>query len=166
VVEDNKLYLKHISGKYSLTCSTPLFADWFTGVLTIPEDSSFGRYGPEYSKSQVITVVLGNVVKIEYEDKNLPGYVSSWSKPKINQLFGAICYDSTEFFVFPNADTKDASLLIFQFNDKDVVEKYIGKFIIAIQEHELPIEITTAPAQPHRINGDEYFSIVLSVAIH
>lgn len=36
-IKDNKFYLVDITGRYRLAEPPPLFADWFTGVLRIPQ---------------------------------------------------------------------------------------------------------------------------------
>lgn len=90
-IKDNKFYLVGITGKFKLIDTSPVFADWFTGVLRIPQGNrlhyvhmGFGSVFEhelhiKIDKGIVIeTVTIDNrnkdVNKLDVGFNNLPGF--------------------------------------------------------------------------------------------
>lgn len=75
---DNKFYLKDIIGRYQKTTDDPIFADWFTGVLRIPQGELLQGihmgFASVYEKELHIKIDKGVVVKqaeIDNTNKNI-----------------------------------------------------------------------------------------------
>ena len=169
-IKDNYFYLKSVSGKYLLRDSIPVLADWYTGVLIIPLSQPngyfHGGYGHSYAQNQLITVIQGKVVKVEYQDKDSLNYISPNIKISINQLLGACAFNSTDCFLYEKTNDTSSLLVIFQFDNQNFLEKFTGQLIVAIQKYNLAIELTTTLANPCVVNGNKHYSIVLSLDIH
>ena len=90
IIEDGKLYLLKIIGRYKITSDSPIFADWFSGVLRIVEGERLlyvhMGFGTVYEKEIHIKISKGVVIKTktidnrgkkfdkgELEENNLPG---------------------------------------------------------------------------------------------
>ncbi|WP_051215946.1 hypothetical protein [Ferrimonas futtsuensis] len=75
-IDDGRLYLKEIRGKYRLT-DGPLFAQWFSGELTLPQGELLDCK-PEldfklvYERARVLEIEQGRVVadRIEAPEQN------------------------------------------------------------------------------------------------
>jgi len=89
-IEDGKFYLIKILGRYKITSDSPIFADWFSGVLRIVEGEKLlyvhMGFGTVYEKEIHIKISKGVVIKTktidnrgkkfdenELEENNLPG---------------------------------------------------------------------------------------------
>lgn len=90
-IKDGKFYLVGITGRYKLIGDKPVFADWFTGVLRVPQGEMLQYvhmgYGSVFELEVHIKIENGVVTKsktIDNRDKevnegelgwrNLPGY--------------------------------------------------------------------------------------------
>lgn len=90
-----KLYLVDIIGRYKLASDTPLFADWYSGVLRVPRGRVLQYihmgFGTVFKKEQHIKIENGVVVKEktlrnkvnkinadELALKNLPGHENAF----------------------------------------------------------------------------------------
>jgi len=90
-IKDNKFYLVNLEGRFKLAEKKPIFADWFTGTLRIPQGEILHYihmgYGTVYEREMHIKIENGIVTKskivdnrnkdvdeYELEDKNLPGF--------------------------------------------------------------------------------------------
>lgn len=64
-IKDNKLYLVNLDGRFKLTGKTPIFADWFTGTLIVPQGEMLEYvhmgYGSVYEREVHIKVEKGIV---------------------------------------------------------------------------------------------------------
>lgn len=74
-IKGGKFYLVGLWGKYRLTDGEPVFADWFTGVLRIPQGKVihevYVAYGSFYEEELYLKVEKGVVVKsrlVDYRD--------------------------------------------------------------------------------------------------
>jgi len=71
-IKDKKLYLINIKGMYKLLDSQPLFSDWYSGVLTIPQGEMLEYVHSDflsvYEKEIQITIDKGNVTKAVVAD--------------------------------------------------------------------------------------------------
>ena len=65
-LRDGRLYLLAIDGRYELTGSEPLLADWFTGILTVPsgETLEYVLTGFETVFEEVLHIRIRNGVEI------------------------------------------------------------------------------------------------------
>lgn len=65
-IRDNKLYLVGIKGRFVLSPGEPLFADWFTGTLRVPQGELVEYvhmgFGSVYAEELHIRVENGEVV--------------------------------------------------------------------------------------------------------
>lgn len=72
-IKNGKFYLIDIKGIYKLVGKEPLFADWFSGELRIPEgeiiEYKHAGYGSKYERELFIMVEKGLVVS-QYEKSN------------------------------------------------------------------------------------------------
>lgn len=90
-IKDNKFYLVNLEGKFKLAEKTPIFANWFTGTLRIPQGEMLHYvhmgYGSVYEHEMHIKIENGIVTKSKTVDnrnkdvneselgwKNLPGF--------------------------------------------------------------------------------------------
>ena len=72
VIEGGKFYLLNIIGRYKITSDSPIFADWFSGVLRIVEGKKLlyvhMGFGTVYEKEIHIKISKGSVIKTETID--------------------------------------------------------------------------------------------------
>lgn len=72
-IKDGNLYLNDIIGRYRMKTDTPIFADWFTGVLRVPEGEILEYihmgYATVFEKELHIKIEKGKVVE-EHEIDN------------------------------------------------------------------------------------------------
>ena len=98
-IKNDKFYLTGLSGEYQLIGEEPLLADWFTGVIRVPQGEML-RYvhmgfGSVYEEELHIKIVKGKVVKRRKIDnrnkkhdehslglKNLPGFENKFEGDK------------------------------------------------------------------------------------
>lgn len=82
-IKDDKFYLLNIVGRFKLADETPLFADWFTGTLSIPDGEllEYVHMGYEsvYEREVQITIEKGIVtdsktIHNQMEDPNRPPF--------------------------------------------------------------------------------------------
>jgi hypothetical protein len=95
-IKDNKLYLNKLFGALKLQSLDPVHADWFTGVLRIPQGERLHYvhmgFGSVFEKELHIKIEKGIVIKsvtIDNRDKefsndeigwkNLPGYENDFN---------------------------------------------------------------------------------------
>lgn len=68
-IKDNRFYLVRLEGQYSLDGDEPLFADWFTGVLRIPQGRMVKYvhtgFKTEYEREVHIEIDNGIVTKTQ-----------------------------------------------------------------------------------------------------
>lgn len=84
-LKDGKFYLKDIKGRYRLTDNTPIFADWVTAVLRIPDGDVLHYvhmgFGSVYEFENHIKIENGVVTderRIDNRDKNIKGRDLGW----------------------------------------------------------------------------------------
>ncbi len=94
-VKNGKFYLTGITGRYKITGETPIFAEWFSGVIRIPKGEQLHYvhmgFGTVYEKEIHVKIEKGVVTKIKEIDnrgkkydktelgwKNLPGFENSF----------------------------------------------------------------------------------------
>jgi hypothetical protein len=65
-LRDGRLYLLAIDGRYELTGSEPLWADWFTGILTVPigETLEYVHMGFESVYEEEVHIRIRNGIEI------------------------------------------------------------------------------------------------------
>ncbi len=90
-IKDNAFYLVHIEGRYKVSADAPIFADWFTGTLRVPQGELLTYvhmgYGSVYEREIHIKIEHGIVTQSQTIDnrnkdmneseltwKNLPGF--------------------------------------------------------------------------------------------
>ncbi len=90
-IKDNKFYLVNLEGRFKLAEKKPIFADWFTGTLRIPQGEMLHYvhmgYGSVYEREMHIKIENGIVTKSKIVDnrnkdvnegelgwKSLPGF--------------------------------------------------------------------------------------------
>jgi hypothetical protein len=90
-VKNGKFYLTDIRGKYRIIGKTPIFADWFSGIIRIPKGEELHYihmgFGTIYEKEIHVKIEKGVVIKTKEIDnrgkkhdtleigwKNLPGF--------------------------------------------------------------------------------------------
>jgi hypothetical protein len=90
-IKAGKFYLVNIDGRYKITGDSPIFADWFSGVLRIPRGELIHYvhmgFGSVYEEEIHVKIEKGEVVKSHIIDnrnkdfndmklgwKNLPGF--------------------------------------------------------------------------------------------
>ena len=71
-IKDDRLYLLEVSGLYKLMGKEPLFAEWFTATLRIPQgemlmqgDMAFPGFGSVYENELQVLVEDGMVIRSE-----------------------------------------------------------------------------------------------------
>ena len=171
-IKERKLFLKDISGKYVLK-SKPVFADWYTGLLTIPEsepecDSDIyfsGEFNAGYKKNKIITVVQGNIIKISYQDTTLKYFTTDSNTQRANRMIASLISESTEIFSYPCLNNKDKKLVIIQYDTVELLERNIGKVMLTIQNYDLPIEVTADTPSESGVVKSNYYSLILSAGI-
>ena len=71
-IKDNKLYLLNVVGKYEINATTPLFAEWFTGLLMVTSgvQLKYVHFGfkSKYETERIVEIEKGVVKKIEVID--------------------------------------------------------------------------------------------------
>ncbi|PSW66250.1 hypothetical protein C0W88_07660 [Photobacterium leiognathi subsp. mandapamensis] len=165
-LKNRKLYLKSINGKYSIRM--PIFADWYSGVLTIPEsepgDYFHGGWGRMYAKNQLITIVNGEITTIHYQNKNALGYIDSDVKKTLNKVIGTIIDSSNGCYL--KSDEQQHSQneqLIFTFDSKVILEAMAGKIFINLQSYKLTFPIATCLAKPNTVDGHKLHLLVITI---
>ncbi len=90
-IKDNKFYLVNLEGRFKLVGNSPVFVDWFTGTLRIPQGKKLHSvhmgYASVYEKEMHVKIENGIVTKSKTIDnrnkdinerelgwKNLPGF--------------------------------------------------------------------------------------------
>ena len=84
-IKDGKFYLVDIMGRYKLVAETPIFADWFSGVLRIPKGEILHHvhmgFGTVYAQELHVKIEKGVVVATEIVDnrgKEAPPSAQEW----------------------------------------------------------------------------------------
>ena len=85
-IKDNKFYLVNLEGRLKLKEQTPIFAEWFTGTLRIPEGEMLHYvhmgYGSVYEGETHIKIKKGIVIKsktIDNRKKDVDKFELNWS---------------------------------------------------------------------------------------
>jgi len=90
-IEDEKFYLLNVKGRYKIVGETPIFADWFNGVLRIPRGEELlyvhMGFGSVYEEEIHVKIENGVILKATVIDnrgkehsehrlavRNLPGF--------------------------------------------------------------------------------------------
>ncbi|GAP62533.1 hypothetical protein ARMA_0956 [Ardenticatena maritima] len=80
-IKNGKFYLVDIEGRYKLTTDTPIFADWFSGVLRIPLGNMLHYvhmgFASVYEEELYIKIEKGVVVatkRVDNRGKETPPY--------------------------------------------------------------------------------------------
>jgi hypothetical protein len=166
-LRNNKFFLNSISGKFKLRGNVPLFADWFTGTLTIPSGKLLkyihGGFGGTYEKEELITIVKGRVVKIEYKDNRKTDVLSINIKQLTNKLVTRAITDADKVFICNNEICAEQSLIVIQFNSDELFEKYIGKLALHLHSSRVPIGINIAKANTMLISGLKVNTITIAL---
>jgi len=98
-VKNNKFYLVSLEGRYKLLSNTPIFSDWFSGTLRIPQGELLHYvhmgFGSVYEQEVHIKIKKGIVTKSTTIDnrnkhfntrilgwKNLPGFENRFDGDK------------------------------------------------------------------------------------
>ncbi len=164
-IKNKKLFLNEISGKFKIKGSKPLFADWFTGTLIIPNGELLkyihGGFGGKHAEEELITVVNGRVIKIEY--KNNKKTINLNLKKKINQLVVGAINDSNNVITCSNTFAQEQLLIMIQFEFDDLLEKHLGKLILQLHNSELPISLNVSKAEKKLSNDNEFSSLTISL---
>jgi len=75
-VRDGRFYLIEVTGSYQLAGNEPLFADWFSGTLRVPQgelvDYVHMGFGSTYERDLLITIDKGLVVSKRVLDNRNP----------------------------------------------------------------------------------------------
>lgn len=166
-VKSKKLYLNSLKGNYKLK-GEPILADWFTGELsaTVPGKAEYVHGGCrfDYEENLIITVVDGNVISIEVKTDTFRNVLIDMSTIRgINRTFGAIAEAAKCCFFEPQKNNLNNRLIVFIFEQKNVLEVMAGKILVAAQESKLPLPIGTCirARSGEKINTD----YILTVAI-
>ena len=84
-VRDGRFYLVDITGRYKLVTETPIFADWFSGVLRIPKGDilyyAHMGFATVYEQEMHIRIERGVVVETRLVDnrgRDIPSSVREW----------------------------------------------------------------------------------------
>lgn len=84
-IKDNKFYLVNLEGRFKLAANKPVFADWFTGTLRIPQGEMLRYvhmgYGSIFERELHIKIEKGIVTKsktIDNRNKNVSEGDLSW----------------------------------------------------------------------------------------
>lgn len=166
-IKNKKLFLNEISGKFKIKRSKPLFADWFTGRLIIPSGELLqyihGGFGGKHEEEELITIVGGRVIKVEYKDNCKPTDLSYHLKQQTNKLLTAAINDAESVFTNPNALSPEQSLIIIQFKFDELIEKHIGKLALHLHSSRVPISINISKSGSKLDEDTEVSSIIVSL---
>ena len=84
-IKDGKFYLVDIAGRYKLAAEAPLFADWFSGVLRIPQGDilhyAHMGFATVYEQELLVTIEKGVVVETKVVDnrgRKVPPSIQEW----------------------------------------------------------------------------------------
>ena len=85
-IQEDVFYLKKIEGRYKLTGRDPIVADWFTGILRVPEGELLHYvhmgFGSVYEKEIHVKIEKGRVIAtktIDNRDKKFNPDELAWS---------------------------------------------------------------------------------------
>ena len=74
-IKNNKLYLSSVTGKYTGKFKPPVFADWISTTLRVPQGELLeyvhGGFGSTYERDLFIEVCNGNITSRRYENNSI-----------------------------------------------------------------------------------------------
>lgn len=80
-IKDNKLYLSRLDGRFKLTSNTPIFANWFTGTLKIPQGEirEYVHMGYESVYEREVQIVIEKGIVLD--SKTIHNRIEEADKP-------------------------------------------------------------------------------------
>lgn len=169
-IKNDKLFLNKILGKFKLRSSLPIFANWFSGTLIIPnrklQEYNHHSFVTKHEQEQ-ITVVSGRVIKsvvtVKYEQtyKSTATIISDYEKQNINRLLTTVINDAESASIISQESFPEQSLIIIQFKTDKLLEKYLGMLVLCIKRSKPPISLNISMVASKLLENTEVESLII-----